>query len=188
MPASAPSPYQIKYVWYWIGSWDAKQAKFQPDQLEPKLFDYGEHFTGPSGLRDQQGRTIIFSIAQDKRSEQDHYDAGWAHNAGLPLQVFLNAQNDLGVKPIKETQNLRNKKLLELQNTNITAANAALKNIQGNQLEIELEISLPVSLDSASCRLSCQQRRSGKARKISQLRSSCIYTSTGFFEVFPCFR
>ena len=140
---AAPSPYQIKYVWYWIGSWDAKQAKFQPDQLEPKLFDYGEHFTGPSGLRDQQGRTIIFSIAQDKRSEQDHYDAGWAHNAGLPLQVFLNAQNDLGVKPIKETQNLRNKKLLELQNTNITAANAALKNIQGNQLEIELEISLP---------------------------------------------
>jgi fructan beta-fructosidase len=137
------SPYQVKYVWYWVGSWNAQERKFQPDRLEPRLFDYGEHFTGPSGLVDEQGRTVIFSIAQDKRSEQDHYDAGWAHNAGLPLQIFLNNQGDLGVKPIKETQSLRQKKLLELKNSSLAKANAALQSIKGDELEIEMELSVP---------------------------------------------
>jgi fructan beta-fructosidase len=143
-PAFAgPSPHQNKYVWYWVGNWNAKQGKFQPDHLEPRLFDYGEHFTGPSGLVDGQGRSVIFSITQDKRSEQDHYDAGWAHNAGLPLQVFLNPLGDLGVKPIKELRTLRKKPLLDRKNLNLEQANTALKPIQGNQLELELEISIP---------------------------------------------
>ncbi|MFC7109169.1 hypothetical protein ACFQQB_57505 [Nonomuraea rubra] len=60
---SGGSPHNVEYVWYWIGTWKAATRTFVPDSTVPKLFDHGEHFTGPSGFVDEQGRSIIFGIA-----------------------------------------------------------------------------------------------------------------------------
>lgn len=57
----------------------------------PQLLDYGDHFTGPSGTGDDKARSLVFTIAQDRRSEQGHYDSGWAHNAGLPIVLSRRA-------------------------------------------------------------------------------------------------
>ncbi|WP_246183515.1 S-layer homology domain-containing protein [Paenibacillus methanolicus] len=132
----------VKYVFHWIGTWDKTSNKFVPDHEDPRLFDFGEHFTGPSGMVDGQGRSILFSIAQDRRSEQQHYDAGWAHNGGLPLALSLRGDDTLGVEPIPELQSLRGQKLVDLAQTTVGAANAKLKQVQGDMLEVVLEAKM----------------------------------------------
>lgn len=134
------SEHNVKYVFHWVGKWDKVNNKFVPDHEEPKLFDYGEHFTGPSGMIDEQGRSILFSIAQDRRTDAQHYDAGWAHNAGLPLELSLLDNGELGVEPIKELETVRGEKLINIRNSTISKANKRLASIKGDMLEITLEI------------------------------------------------
>ena len=76
-----------KNTYYWVGEWDRQKHTFVPDHEEPRLFDYGEHFTGPSGMVDPKGRSLLFTITQDGRSEDEHHDAGWAHSMGLPVEL-----------------------------------------------------------------------------------------------------
>ncbi|WP_440088484.1 GH32 C-terminal domain-containing protein [Streptosporangium sp. LJ11] len=141
---SGGSPHNVKYVWYWIGSWNAATRKFTPDSTVPKLFDYGEHFTGPSGFVDEQGRSVVFSIAQDKRTEQGHHDSGWAHNAGLPMRVTLRPDGDLGVAPLPEMASLHTTTapLASLTNvTDLAAANQQLGGVKGDMLHLQLTMS-----------------------------------------------
>lgn len=134
--------HNVKYVFHWIGTWDKESNRFIPDHEKPRLFDFGEHFTGPSGMVDGQGRSILFSIAQDRRTEQQHYDAGWAHNAGLPVVLSLRGDGTLGIEPIEELQSLRGEELASAADTSVAQANAQLKPIQGDMLEIMLEADL----------------------------------------------
>jgi sucrose-6-phosphate hydrolase SacC (GH32 family) len=132
----------VKHVYYWIGTWDKANNKFIPDKEEPTEFDYGEHFTGPSGMVDPKGRTIVYSIAQDERTEQEHYDAGWAHNAGLPLVLSLKDDDTLGIAPIEELNSLRNQQLASISNQSVAQANEQLKNVKGDMLEIKMEVDV----------------------------------------------
>ncbi len=140
---SHPSPYFLKYVPYWVGRWDAETLTFTPDHAEPRIFDYGEHFTGPSGSVDELGRALVFNIAQTKRSPQDAYDSGWENNAGLPIILFLHEDGELGIKPIPELESLREKQLISLRNTPLEAANAQLAGVGGVMLEIQLDVHVP---------------------------------------------
>lgn len=135
------SPHFIKYVWYWIGTWDKKNYSFIPDQEEPELTDVGEHFTGPSGMIDPNGRLLIFSIAQGKRTAQDEYDSGWAHNGGLPIQIFLREDGRLGIEPVAELRSLRRNCLVSINSDlSFNEANQILTKVTGDNLEIELEV------------------------------------------------
>lgn len=127
-------------VYYWIGTWDKTQFAFYPDQEEPQLIDAGDfHFTGPSGFIDPQtGRAIVFTIAQGERTLSEEYHAGWAHNGGLPIQLFLRGNGRLGIRPIKELQALRSEVLLELENKSFEDVNTFLANIKGDMLEIQI--------------------------------------------------
>lgn len=140
---SSPSPYNVKYVWYWVGTWDPARRAFAPDTREPRLFDYGEHFTGPSGFVDPKGRSVVFSIAQDRRTEQAHYDAGWAHNAGLPVVLSLRPDGDLGVAPLPELASLHRTPgpIMSAAGTDIDTANRGLVGVHGNMLHIRMELA-----------------------------------------------
>jgi sucrose-6-phosphate hydrolase SacC (GH32 family) len=138
-----PSAHFLKYVPYWIGTWDGSALKFTPDHDEPRIFDYGEHFTGPSGSVDEQGRTIVLNIAQAKWDAQMAYDSGWYGNAGLPIILFLHKDGQLGVKPIPELDALHVNHLLALENVSMNEANAQLGRIHGTMLEITLTARIP---------------------------------------------
>ncbi|GIP48383.1 hypothetical protein J53TS2_19740 [Paenibacillus sp. J53TS2] len=129
-------------VFYWIGRLDKEELSFIPDQEEPELIDVGDfHFTGPSGMVDPKtGRKIIFTIAQGDRTSELEYQSGWAHNAGLPLSVYLRDDGRLGIEPIQELQSLRGEKRLSLRDNSLAEANERLQEIQGDMLEIQLEI------------------------------------------------
>jgi sucrose-6-phosphate hydrolase SacC (GH32 family) len=140
---SGPNEHNTKFVWYWVGEWDATAKRFTPDHEEPRLFDYGEHFSGPSGFVDQQGRSVVFSITQDRRTERAHYDAGWAHNAGLPIELYLRGDGDLGVRPLAEMANLHSGAALVNIGTDTTfaAANQQLASVDSDSLHIRAELS-----------------------------------------------
>lgn len=129
-------------VFYWIGEWDEQQMSFIPDQEEPQLIDVGDfHFTGPSGMVDPKtNRKIIFTIAQGDRTSELEYQAGWAHNAGLPLSIYLREDGRLGIEPIQELQSLRGKKHVSFQEKSLEEANDLLKHVRGDRLEIQVEL------------------------------------------------
>ncbi|WP_139905562.1 GH32 C-terminal domain-containing protein [Clostridium thermarum] len=136
-----PSPHNVKYVWYWTGTWDKNNYNFVLDSDEPQLLDVGEHFTGPSGMVDPKGRTIIFSIAQGKRPAMDENLSGWAHNGGLPISVFLREDGRVGIEPISELKTLRQEEYVNLKDITLQEANEAIKFIKDDCIEIELQIS-----------------------------------------------
>ena len=131
-------------VFYWIGEFDQDKKQFVPDDPEPRLMDYGDFgFTGPSGFVDPKtGRTIVFSIAQGKYGNIDVYEMGWAHNAGLPIELWLSNSNELRFAPIEEINSLREKELYSCTNCSKETANSKLAEIQGDQLEIQMEFEV----------------------------------------------
>lgn len=129
-------------VYYWVGEFDPDTCSFTPDDEEPQLIDYGDfHFTGPSGFVDPQtGRSILFTIAQDNRSQRDHYESGWAHNGGLPVHLFLHENGDLGVEPIAEVESLRTDQYVDLRDATLATCNDALEGIGSDTVEVRLVV------------------------------------------------
>jgi sucrose-6-phosphate hydrolase SacC (GH32 family) len=129
-------------AYYWTGVFDAAGARFIPDSEAPRVFDLGEgHFSGPSGFVDPKtGRTIVFSIAQGERTAQIDWESGWAHNAGLPVEIKIGPDGDLRLAPIDELKSLREALLLDLRDVTPAAAAAALSKVGGDMLEVELEL------------------------------------------------
>jgi beta-fructofuranosidase len=137
----ARGEYQSRSTYYWIGSWNPATAKFTPDSPEPRLIDVGEHFTGPAGSVTPDGRSVLFSLAQGRRTATMDYQAGNAHGLGAPVELTLAPGNRLGVAPISELSALRESPLVDITtDTSFAAANQALAAVDGDMLDIEVEI------------------------------------------------
>ncbi|MFC4324311.1 GH32 C-terminal domain-containing protein [Litchfieldia salsa] len=131
--------YQSRYTYYWIGKWDPATASFTPDDATPTLLDVGDYFTGPAGMVTPDGRTVIHSITQGRRPANDDYNAGYAHNYGLPVEVYYRADGRLGIEPIQELDQLRGQQLVNItQDTSFADVNQILSSVNGDMLEIEL--------------------------------------------------
>ena len=130
-------------VHYWVGTWDPARRTFEPLHPEPRRLDFGRHFTGPSGNVLSDGRTILWSIAQDGRSTQEHLQAGWAHNAGLPLELSLGADDDLRLQPVRELAALRSlPALVDLVDAPVETATVAVARAGGHHLELDVRAQL----------------------------------------------
>nr|WP_319556728.1 GH32 C-terminal domain-containing protein [uncultured Vibrio sp.] len=129
-------------VFYWIGEFDRENYKFIPDQEAPTLLDFGGgHFTGPSGFVDPKtGKAILFTIAQGMRTPQFDFDSGWAHGAGLPLELTLGEDNTLRIAPLEAFEKLRQPPVVDIHDSSIEEANQRLNNFDGDMYEIELLI------------------------------------------------
>ncbi|WP_372630184.1 GH32 C-terminal domain-containing protein [Cohnella sp.] len=127
-------------VHYWIGTYDAKNFRFVPDDEGPQQIDAGDfHFSGPSGMIDPiTGRSLLFTIAQGERTLESEYDSGWAHGAGMPVSLHLREDGRLGIEPLREIEHLRDRLLLSLSEVSLEEANRRLESILGDRLEIEL--------------------------------------------------
>ncbi|WP_159001493.1 LamG-like jellyroll fold domain-containing protein [Streptomyces sp. SBT349] len=138
-----PAEYASRYVYYWVGTWDAQTLTWTPDTDEPRLLDYGDHFTGPSGLVDSSERSLVFTIAQDRRTEQAHFDAGWAHNAGLPVELTMRPDGDLGVRPVVEAEQLHDgEPLVEItESLGVAQANERLSGVSGDMLHVRMTMA-----------------------------------------------
>ena len=125
-------------TYYFLGHWDADARKFTKLHDKARLIDLGKGvFTGPSGFVTPDGRSVLFTIAQGCRSFQEELNAGWAHNGGMPVELFWNG-NNLGVRPIQETQTLRKSTLLNVEHISDDMVNPLLKQHSGSMLSLEM--------------------------------------------------
>lgn len=131
-------------IYYWICEWDDQRYSFEPLHEEPRLIDYGDsHFTGCSGMYDanpEKDRSLLFTISQDYRLPKYHHDGGWAHNAGLPMEVSLGDDDRLRVSPVEELQSNRTEKRYEVTDADPADVNTDLEDIDAETVEIKLEL------------------------------------------------
>ena len=128
----------IVETYYFLGHWDPHTRHFEKMHEKARLVDLGRGtFTGPSGFVTPDGRSVLFTIAQGHRGFQAELHAGWAHNGGLPVELFWK-NGDLGVRPIREIASLKKAVLLDLESVETDAINVPLAEKPGNRLALEL--------------------------------------------------
>ena len=146
--------------YYWIGTFDKNTCRFIPDDHQPKLFDLGRGvYTGQNGhcflteedvaqgrTSYEQGRTIIYAIAQGKDAgTAQNATAGWAHNFAIPLELWLSDDGREVIRePVREVESLREETLYTYSGEGKTAEeiNNAISHIRGDLLEIRATIEL----------------------------------------------
>ncbi|MBQ8395259.1 MAG: GH32 C-terminal domain-containing protein [Clostridia bacterium] len=157
--------------YYWIGTFDKTACRFIADDPKPRLFDMGRGvYTGQNGycfLTEadiaagktdyEQGRTVIYSIAQGKDAgTAQNYYAGWAHNFAIPLELWL-ADNGTEVirEPIREIESLYGETLYQYNGAGASVAevNEEIQNLRGDMLRIDMEFSVAPTAAEYGCGL-----------------------------------
>ena len=129
------------------------------DANEPQLFDYGKGiYTGQtgmcyrteeqieSGVPYEDGRTVLFSLAQGKSAgtEQNIW-AGWAHNMAMPVDLYLANDGKTVIRePIKEMESLYDETLYSYNGDplNVAQMNEQISQLRGDALEIKAHVNL----------------------------------------------
>lgn len=145
--------------YYWIGDFDKVSFRFHPFDHKPKLFDFGRGiYTGQTGYcylteedfakgktRYEEGRTILYSLAQGKAAGTKHNEnSGWAHNMAIPYELYLNEEgNDVLREPIAELSSAEGEVLFEQSGSfDATALNSMLEGVRGDSVRIDMEFRL----------------------------------------------
>lgn len=156
--------------YYWIGTFDKNTCRFIADNDEPQLFDIGTAtYTGQTGfcylteeqvekgMTYEQGRTVIYSIAQGKDAGTAlNYYAGWAHNFAFPLELTLTDDGKQVIrKPISEISSLYGETLYEYEGEGMTAAqvNDAIANVRGDTIKIDISFELAPTAQEFSAKI-----------------------------------
>ena len=115
-------------------------AEYDPEH--PELLTEEDIADGKTSY--EQGRTVIYAIAQGKDAgTAQNYDAGWAHNFAIPLELWLSDDGKEVIRePIKEIESLREETLYSYSGTGKTAdeINSEISGIRGDLLEIRAKI------------------------------------------------
>ncbi len=183
--------------YYWIGTFDKNACRFIPDDPKPRLFDLGRGvYTGQNGYcylteediangktSYEQGRTVIYSIAQgkDAGTAQNAY-AGWAHNFAIPLELWLaDNGNDVIRQPIREIQSLYGETVYEYDGTGVSVAevNEAIKDFRGDMYRIDMEFTVEPTAAEYGCGL--YLRYNPTSNMYGTERTKLTFNQTGVF-------
>ena len=95
---------EVVETYYFLGRFDYEKKEFRKFHEYPRLVDLGYGiFTGPSGFVTPDGRSVVFTIAQGKRQPEEEYCSGWAHNGGMPIELWVK-DDILRIAPISEVK------------------------------------------------------------------------------------
>lgn len=169
-------------VFYYLGDFDKNTCRFIPETEKPLRMDYGNNvFTGPTISTDPvTGRVLITSILQDQRYAEDHYKAGWAHQAGIPRELSLDNNGNLMISPLKELDNLKGDILIDESNITVADLNKKLEKITETQVYVKLSID---NVDSNMFNLYLKENGGIKTNFIYNFNSKVAAidtTGTGF--------
>lgn len=127
-------------TYYWLGKFDAETGKFLPTDMTLRAIDENALSIGGTGFVAPDGRTVLFLIAQGKRSSDADGAAGYAHNAAFPLELWVE-NDEIRIRPIEEVTSLRKDVVTSLHDASAEQVNRALADVKGNEYEIVMELS-----------------------------------------------
>ncbi|MGV9194080.1 glycoside hydrolase family 32 protein [Microbacterium sp. MC2] len=159
----SPTEHSLQHQWYWLGRWDPDSGTFVADDSTPRDLDFGGYFTGATPSFHPDGRTLVWSISQDLRSEADHHRAGWAGHAGVPLEVDLSCDR-LVPSPVAELAALRGEpQTLAFESGSVTIDVGPMWDLELDvKIEAGAEVGVAVRLDD----------QGGAAARVSVVRSA----------------
>lgn len=147
--------------YYWVGQFNKTTKRFIPDSHQPRLFDFGKGiYTGQTGFcylteediengktRYDEGRTVIFSLAQGKSAgTNQNILSGWAHNIAMPVDIYLDDDGTTVLRePIPELSSAYGETLFVFdgpQSLGALEMNNLINDIRGDALEIKFKMSL----------------------------------------------
>ena len=183
--------------YYWIGTFDKNTCRFIADNDQPQLFDLGRGvYTGQNGYcflteediasgktSYEQGRTILYAIAQGKDAGTDqNITAGWAHNFAIPLELWLSDDGKQIIRePIKETESLRKATLVDYSGEGLSAdeVNERIAGLRGDLFEIRATITLEPTGYPYSCGISVRYNENVVGGQTE--RTDIIFCEAGVF-------
>ena len=123
---------------YYLGQW--KNEQFYPEFHEQMSWVDAEYFA-PESLLDDKGRRIMWAWIRDRRDDENRGEYGWNGTLSLPRVLSLGDDGMLRMEPPEELNLLRyNPK--KARNLTVKAdSEVVLKKIQGNSIEISMEMS-----------------------------------------------
>jgi len=122
---------------YYIGDWKSEQLH---PEFHEQMSWVDNAFFAPESLEDDRGRRIMWAWIFDGRSKETREASGWSGTMSLPRVLWLDEQNRLRMAPVEELERLRyNERVLE-DLTVEADREATLETIQGNTLEILVEM------------------------------------------------
>jgi len=163
----------------------------------PRLFDMGRGvYTGQNGYcflteediaagktSYEQGRTVIYSIAQGKDAgTAQNYYAGWAHNFAIPLELWLSDDGKHVIRePIKELESVREETLYSYSGEGKTAEqlNSDISSIRGDLLEIRATFTLAPTAEEYSGGISV--RYNPNTVNLQTERTDICFSNTGVY-------
>ncbi|MCD5322130.1 MULTISPECIES: glycoside hydrolase family 32 protein [Pontibacillus] len=112
---------------YFIGDFDGKEFKLDPDQTETKWTDYGKDFYATQAFNNMD-RVVWIAWMSNWQYAADIPTSPWRGAMSIPREVSLTT-NDRGEmlltqQPIEELQNLRGEKLMEMENRTLNGTMA----------------------------------------------------------------
>lgn len=129
-----------KHPLYWTGTYEGDT--FTRDRLERLDFG-GRYFYAPQTFADEAGRRVLFGWLQEGRTDAACIEAGWSGVMSLPRVVTLGDDGTLRQRPAPEVDALRLEGV-SLAPATLAAGAAAPLPLRGDQLDIELDLALPV--------------------------------------------
>lgn len=138
---------------YYIGTW--KNEQFFPESHSMMTFADNTYFA-PESMLTPDGRRVMWAWLFDARNKDEVQKSGWSGMMSLPRELFLKKDNSLGVRPIKELNNLRyNEKCY--RNTMIGLLD--IKDCKGDSKELMVEID---PLKSSKCGVRILESQNGQ--------------------------
>lgn len=124
---------------YYTG--DYRNDKFYPQNHGRMTWNDNAYFA-PEALVDDKGRQIMWSWIFDDRPDSLKNYYGWNGIYGLPRSLWVTKDGSLGIRPIKELENLRGR-LLQKNNLRLTDGNEiSLQDIGSDLMELEIIVQL----------------------------------------------
>ena len=164
---------EIVETYYFLGEFDEESCRFHKYHDKAMLLDLGNGtFTGPSGFVTPDHRSVVFTIAQGRRGPAE-YEAGWAHNGGMPVELSIR-NGELRMMPIREAaQYLSELVQSEEEEEIMLAENRVVVTSEGRSLAMTLNYgsdSYVVTYDKDSQRY--QARLASTGEVISKCRGT----------------
>jgi beta-fructofuranosidase len=106
-----------------------------------RLLTSSSRFYAPLTFEDTKGRRIMFAYCEESRTMESSEAAGWCNCLSLPMQLSL-VGDQLVCHPLEELTKLRSQSPVHHEGFSLGEAPVALKNVRGDQFEIECELEL----------------------------------------------